>query len=226
MNYKSGSKISLKDLEKLDKRYKNPTNKKASPKTSSFANKNIVSRNHVINFKLLIARSLAIATAVSFLWMLCDQANQPRPQAKAQTPQEQQEDPSSTQPRDALPRELPGVIEEHDGTEKLSIEDLFAKYFPEQTEKIIKISKCESNYYQEPVGWKPWIHNGTAPDDSWGLMQINIFGKLALTRPTAEQLKDPETNIKFARVLYDGAGKKTENDWKVCSRLYVQGKIK
>ena len=64
-----------------------------------------------------------------------------------------------------------------------------------------KIMLCES-------GGRSDAHNGNAStgDDSWGLFQINRFGKLALTRPAPSLLVDPEFNIRYAAGMWRAQG--------------------
>lgn len=62
--------------------------------------------------------------------------------------------------------------------------------------------------------WTPTAHNGKPPDDSYGLFQINMLGKLGPDRlkkfriSKNEQLFDPETNVRAAWIL---SGGKSEN---------------
>jgi hypothetical protein len=72
---------------------------------------------------------------------------------------------------------------------------------------MLAIAGRESN-------WKPTAHNGKPPDDSYGLFQINMLGKLGPARmkqfniSNYDQLFDPETNVKAAWIL---SGGKSEN---------------
>jgi hypothetical protein len=58
--------------------------------------------------------------------------------------------------------------------------------------------------------WTPTAHNGKPPDNSYGLFQINMLGKLGPARLKQfnigknEQLFDPETNVKAAWILSGG----------------------
>jgi hypothetical protein len=144
-------------------------------------------------FARIALKFLIPITVIAFFWMKIDMANRTfEPKAEPAKAQESEVDP------------FPAVYNNytsHDMPRQETIEELITRYFPEDPSKAIKIAKCESSYWVPPVGWKPWSHNGTAPDDSWGLFQINLFGKLKLTRPSAEELKDPETNVKFARSI-------------------------
>lgn len=62
--------------------------------------------------------------------------------------------------------------------------------------------------------WTPTAHNGKPPDDSYGLFQINMLGKLGPDRlkkfkiSKNEELFNPETNVKAAWIL---SGGKSEN---------------
>jgi hypothetical protein len=71
---------------------------------------------------------------------------------------------------------------------------------------MLAIAGRESN-------WKPGAHNGKPPDNSYGLFQINMLGKLGPDRlkkfniSKYEDLFDPETNIKAAWILSGGVSK-------------------
>lgn len=69
--------------------------------------------------------------------------------------------------------------------------------YPWDVSIAYQIMWCESE-------GNPTNHNFSheTKDDSWGLFQVNLYGKLALTRPPAEWLKIPENNIEFAYKLY------------------------
>jgi hypothetical protein len=72
--------------------------------------------------------------------------------------------------------------------------------FPEDPDRAVAIAKCESNFNPKAV----------SPTNDHGLMQINK------TVHTVEgDVYDVETNLKYARKLYD------ERGWKpwVCDRL-------
>ena len=43
-------------------------------------------------------------------------------------------------------------------------------------------------------------------DDSWGCMQINLYGNLAKSRPPAEQLVVAELNVAHAYKMYQSSG--------------------
>ena len=100
-----------------------------------------------------------------------------------------------------------------------TVEEMIVRYFPEEPKKALAIARCES-------GTDSSKENLVGRDNSYGIFQINIIGKLAKVRPTADELKDPETNIKTARSIYVGAGYTFSKDWVICSRLYAQGKLK
>ena len=121
---------------------------------------------------------------------------------------------------ETMPQTITDIIEDFESKEfrPETIEEMITRYFPENPAKAIRIARCESKL-------NPLAYNGVGLDDSHGIFQINIKGNLAKNRPTAEQLKDPETNIKFARTLYDSANG-FQRDWIVCNRLEVNGKLK
>lgn len=78
---------------------------------------------------------------------------------------------------------------------------LCAKYFPEQTQSCLTIMKYES-------GGNPMAYSKTSDA---GLMQINTPTWNKFFGVTTDQLFDPETNMKCARVIYDRAG--SWNPW-------------
>lgn len=61
-------------------------------------------------------------------------------------------------------------------------------------------------------GGNPKAHNAVPPDDSYGLWQINMLGKLGPARrkqfglSSNAQLFDPATNAKAARAIFQGSG--------------------
>lgn len=71
---------------------------------------------------------------------------------------------------------------------------------------MLAIAGRESN-------WRPGAHNGTPPDNSYGLFQINMLGKLGPTRLKQfkigkyEDLFDPATNVRAAWILSGGVSK-------------------
>jgi hypothetical protein len=54
----------------------------------------------------------------------------------------------------------------------------------------------------------PNAHNYSdkSKDDSWGLMQVNLYGNLKLSRPSPEQLTNADFNIDYAHSLWLGRG--------------------
>jgi Lysozyme like domain len=74
-------------------------------------------------------------------------------------------------------------------------------------------------------GGKTTSHNGVPPDDSYGLMQVNMIGSLGPARRKAYGLKsntdlyDPATNMRVAYGIYKGSG------WKAWT-TYTSGKYK
>jgi hypothetical protein len=70
--------------------------------------------------------------------------------------------------------------------------------------------------YRESGGYNRFAHNPVPPDDSYGLFQINMLGKLASGREDTiqkitgsrahEELYDPFVNAQLAYSLYKGSG--------------------
>lgn len=56
-------------------------------------------------------------------------------------------------------------------------------------------------------------YNPSTGDDSWGLYQINLYGRLKDDRPSVEELKDPEKNIAFAAELFRNSGNSFRPHW-------------
>ena len=97
------------------------------------------------------------------------------------------------------------------------------------TKEILKdYIKCQSDIYgydwdlnvATNIAWcestgnvKAHNFSDITKDDSWGLFQINRYGKLEDERPTSEWLKIPENNISYAYELYQSDG---WNHWKNC----------
>jgi len=73
------------------------------------------------------------------------------------------------------------------------------------TEIMVGIAFAES-------GGNPNAHNNKPPDDSYGLWQINMLGKLGPDRrkrfgiTSNTQLFDPAINAKAAKIIYDSSG--------------------
>jgi hypothetical protein len=74
-------------------------------------------------------------------------------------------------------------------------------------------------------GGNPRSHNGTPPDNSYGLMQINMLGGMGPERrakfnlKSNEDLYDPATNMRVARGIFKGSG------WKAWT-TYTRGTYK
>ena len=70
----------------------------------------------------------------------------------------------------------------------------------------VAISKAES-------GWNTDAHNSTPPDDSWGLWQINMFGRLGEARrhefriTSDSELADAQVNANAAHRVFEDAGR-------------------
>lgn len=74
-------------------------------------------------------------------------------------------------------------------------------------------------------GGNPSAHNATPPDNSYGLMQINMLGAMGPERrkkyglKSNEDLYDPATNMKVAHGIFKGSG------WKAWT-TYTRGTYK
>lgn len=68
-------------------------------------------------------------------------------------------------------------------------------------ERALAIAKCESRLNPLAVNDNP-----KTGDYSIGLFQINLLGKLAKNRPSAEWLKNPQNNIDYAHKMYQSQG--------------------
>lgn len=73
---------------------------------------------------------------------------------------------------------------------------LCSKYFPEQVNNCLAIMNAES-------GGNP---NAISSTQDYGLMQIHAPIWCGFFGVTSEQLQEPETNVRLARVIYDRAG--------------------
>ena len=87
--------------------------------------------------------------------------------------------------------------------------------FPSDTAvKMVAIALRES-------GGDPNAHNGVPPDDSYGLWQINMLGKLLPQRlqlfgiPRASDLFDPATNARAAYILWGGNDNNLNVAWAI-----------
>ena len=81
------------------------------------------------------------------------------------------------------------------------------------TDIAYAIMLCESSGDSE-------AHNltGRTRDNSHGLFQINLYGNLVNSRPTADWLRIPANNISFAFSLYEARG------WKPWNNCYKEVK--
>lgn len=84
-----------------------------------------------------------------------------------------------------------------------SVQQMIVDKFGPYAKKALAVAWCESNYYSN-------ILNATPPDLSYGLFQINMYGKLGPKRreayhlPNNEALFDPMTNINIAFSMSSG----------------------
>lgn len=85
------------------------------------------------------------------------------------------------------------------------LEDAGFKKNGVDTEIMVGIAYAES-------GGDPTKHNNKPPDDSYGLWQINMLGKMGPARrrlfgiSSNDQLFDPATNARAAKKIYDTQG--------------------
>ena len=93
-------------------------------------------------------------------------------------------------------------------------ENLFKKYFGAEYSYAMKVAKAESGLRANAHNYNP-----KTKDNSYGLMQINIYGSLAKSRPSGEWLLNPENNIAYAKQLRDSSG------WN-CWSTVKNGKVK
>lgn len=75
---------------------------------------------------------------------------------------------------------------------------------------MIKICRCESGLRADAHNYNP-----KTKDDSWGLCQVNLWGKLKDSRPSPKELVDPAKNIAFSYQLWQRQG---YNAWANCNR--------
>jgi len=85
--------------------------------------------------------------------------------------------------------------------------ELISQYDDWNSTIMYRIMECESK-------GNPEAHNFShrTKDDSWGLFQINRYGKLSY-RPSAEWLKVPENNVEYAYEIFK---KQSYGAWKSC----------
>lgn len=55
--------------------------------------------------------------------------------------------------------------------------------------------------------------NHKTRDDSYGLFQINLYGDLAASRPSPEQLLDPNFNVDYAHKMWLNRGYLDWSTW-------------
>ena len=98
------------------------------------------------------------------------------------------------------------VVEVADGEESLdsSPEQLIRKEFGDKADIALAIAKAESGLNPEAVGDMhiTFEKDGKLMGMSCGLFQVRILEG----RPDCETLKDPETNVRYAKALYDKSG--------------------
>lgn len=84
---------------------------------------------------------------------------------------------------------------------------LFQKYFGIAWQDAKRVGNCESRL------------NPKAGENGYniGVMQINIYGKLGMTRPSKEWLLDAENNIKYASTIFK-SHKTFRKAWVVCAK--------
>jgi hypothetical protein len=191
MKYKAGTKISF------DRRF-NTLTEKGSYQRHQPKRKSIAKRTHEF-WARPVVRVGVFFLILTALWMRIEHINRPRPIV---------EPASAMETVVTTPEIAPTLVVE----KPLNIEQAIRDEFGIYGDRAVKIAQCESNL-------DPTRENLKAPDRSFGLFQVNTYGKLASVRPTREQLLDPITNIRTAKAIFDGAGHTFSKDWVVCYRL-------
>lgn len=90
---------------------------------------------------------------------------------------------------------------------------LLQQYFGKDWRVFKRIMLCESGGNPAAHNWNP-----ATGDDSWGILQINRYGKLAATRPLPAKLIDPEFNIRYAAGMFHAQGYKP---WSCAKKLGI-----
>ena len=99
-------------------------------------------------------------------------------------------------------------------TEEKPYFDLIKKYFPpEEWDRAYQVMKAESGGRSEAVGDNYPIRGEIRP--SYGLFQIRTFPN----RPSPKELLNPETNVKYARQLWENVGRKWSPTWSAATKL-------
>ena len=81
-------------------------------------------------------------------------------------------------------------------TSKEAIVDYIrSKDWKGQEDLAVKIAVCESGLHSKAL-------NDKGKDFSIGVYQINLYGNLALTRPSKEWLENPQNNIDYANEMF------------------------
>lgn len=183
-------------------------------------------RNIINKIKIAFCISLIAATA----YMCNANAKQNLPAVeKTETPAQQDEEPASKPLNGAVSyqsADMPRDTISRDGRnydQNQQIEDLIRKYFGKDAETAIKIADCETTGCGDHKYDAYIINDNPKTEDySVGVFQINLFGKLALTRPSVEWLQNPENNIQFAKTLFDGSKGNFKVDWATsCRKLSI-----
>lgn len=106
------------------------------------------------------------------------------------------------------------VKKKHEVLAPSSLDPLLKKYFGSEWQNAKAIAKCES-------GLNPLAHNFSTRtrDDSYGLFQINLYGKLAKSRPSGEWLLVAENNISYAAQMSNGG--KNWKPWTCAKKLGI-----
>lgn len=96
-----------------------------------------------------------------------------------------------------------------------NIEELIRKEFGKDAENALRIARCESHLNPKAHGDLDLTYekNGNTYGDSIGIFQVRTFEN----RPTREQLRSAEFNIKYAKKLFDAAG--DFSPWYNCARM-------
>jgi len=137
-----------------------------------------------------------------------EKQNTPEVSAQKPTPKSVQPEAQPPQPIAQTPSIAPVGITDRGG--KGTCLEEIVKYNWHQG-IAIAVATAES-------GMRPGIvnHNPATQDYSVGCFQVNLWGDLAKSRPSEEQLRDAAVNVKWAYDNYIRNGRSFKGQWGVC----------